>query len=139
MRGIRILLAAAALACTAAAADAQTISYGQAGSLIAKSCGKDITKLCANTNLGGGELLDCMNANISKVSAQCQKDYATAIASIAKRVAAQTTIYKTCNADAYRLCQGMIPEDGNLLSCLLKASNAVSAPCNQAITDAGFR
>ncbi len=54
MKGIRILLAAALLAGSAVAANAQTISYAQAGALLAKSCGADINKLCANVNLGNG-------------------------------------------------------------------------------------
>lgn len=139
MKGIRILLAAALLAGSAAAAGAQTISYGQAGALLAKSCGKDITKLCPTVNLGGGALKACMDAKISQVSAQCQSDYAMATASIAKRDAAQDAIAQVCGTDAARLCPGMIPQDGNLLSCLLQATKVVSATCNQAITDAGYR
>lgn len=139
MRGIRILLAATLLAGSAMAANAQTISYAQAGALLAKSCGPDINKLCPNVNLGGGAIQACMDKQISKVSAKCQADYAMATASIAKRDAAQDAIGKICNADAARLCQGMIPQDGNLLSCLLEATNVVSAACNQAITDAGYR
>ncbi|MEW6257935.1 MAG: hypothetical protein AB1592_18440 [Pseudomonadota bacterium] len=139
MKGIRILLAATLLAGSAVAANAQTISYAQAGALLAKSCGADINKLCANVNLGNGALIDCMDSKISKVSATCQADYAMAKASIAKRDEAQDSIAKICNADAARLCQGMIPQDGNLLSCLLEATKVVSAACNQAITDAGYR
>lgn len=139
MRGIRLLLAATMLAGSAVAADAQTISYAQAGALLAKSCGPDINKLCPNVNLGNGALQACMDSKIKQVSAQCQADYAMATQSIAKRDAAQDAIEKICGTDAARLCPGMIPQDGNLLSCLLQATKVVSAACNQAITDAGYR
>ncbi len=139
MTGIRILLAAALLAASTAAAGAQTMSYAQAGALLAKSCGPDINKFCSKVNLGGGALRACLEGKISQVSSQCKTDYAVAMASISKRVAAQAAIYKLCNADAARLCQGMVPGDGNLLSCLLEATKVVSGPCNQAITDAGYR
>ncbi|MGR7997519.1 MULTISPECIES: hypothetical protein [unclassified Xanthobacter] len=139
MTGIRILLAALLLAVSTAGASAQTMSYAQAGALLAKSCGPDITKFCPKVNLGGGALRACMEGKISQVSARCKSDYVMAMASIAKRQQAQQSIYKLCNADAARLCQGMVPGDGNLLSCLLEASKVVSAPCNQAITDAGYR
>lgn len=139
MRGLGVMLAAALLAGSVAGAQAQTMSYAQAAGLLAKSCGKDITKLCPNVNLGNGKLVDCMEKQISKVSAQCKADYATATASIAKRDAAQDSIAQVCGRDAAQLCPGMVPQDGNLLSCLLKATNVVSAACNQAITDAGYR
>lgn len=139
MKGIRIVLAAALLAGSAAAAGAQTMSYGQAGALLARSCGPDINRLCPTVNLGNGALKACMDAKISQVSATCKSDYARATASIAQRDAAQDAIVQICNADAARLCQGMIPQDGNLLSCLLQATKVVSPACNQAITDAGYR
>lgn len=139
MRGFRIGLAALLLAGSAMGASAQTISYAEAAGMLAKSCGKDIDKYCSNVNLGNGALVDCMQKQIGKVSAQCKVDYATATASIAKRDAAQDAIAQICNADAARLCPGMVPQDGNLLSCLLLATKVVSPSCNQAITDAGYR
>lgn len=139
MRGVRFMLAAVLLAGSAVGVSAQTMSYADAAGLLAKSCGPDISKLCPNVNLGNGALVGCMDANASKVSNQCKADYALATSSIAKRDAAQDAIAKICNADAAQLCPGMVPQDGNLLSCLLKATRVVSATCNQAITDAGYR
>lgn len=139
MTGLRISLAALMLVGWASAAPAQTMSYAQAGGLLAKSCGPDINRLCPNANLGGGELKACMDGKISQVSAQCKADYALAVAGIAARDAAQDSIAKICNADARQYCSGMVPQDGNLLSCLLEATKVVSRACNQAITDAGYR
>lgn len=140
MRRVKTILAAGLLlAGSVAGSQAQTLSYEQAGALLAKSCGEDISRLCPTANLGGGELRACMQEHLSKVSAQCQADYAKVIASISQRTAAQQSIVHACNADAARLCPGMVPQDGNLLSCLLEATKVVSAACNQAITDAGYR
>lgn len=139
MKGIRIALVAALLAACPTLASAQTMSYAQAGALLAKSCGPDITKLCPTANLGDGAVKACMDAKISQVSAKCQADYATAVNSIAKRDAAQDAVEQVCSADTARLCPGMVAQDGNLLSCLLQATRVVSASCNQAITDAGYR
>ncbi len=139
MTGLRISLAALMLVGWASTAPAQTISYAQAGAMLAKSCGPDINRLCPKANLGGGELKICMDGKISQVSAQCKTDYALAMAGIAARDAAQDSIVKVCNADARQYCSGMVPQDGNLLSCLLEATKVVSKACNQAITDAGYR
>ncbi|HQS10934.1 MAG: hypothetical protein B7Y12_24360 [Rhizobiales bacterium 24-66-13] len=139
MTRFRVMLAAVLLAGSVGGASAQTMSYADAAGLLAQSCGKDIQKYCSTVNLGNGALVACMDKNITKVSAQCKADYAAAEASIAKRDAAQDSIIKVCNADAARLCPGMIPQDGNLLSCLLEATKVVSGACNQAITDAGYR
>ncbi|GGF48955.1 hypothetical protein GCM10007301_05240 [Azorhizobium oxalatiphilum] len=142
MKKLGFLLGAGLIALAASAttgAQAQTMSYQQAGAMLAKSCGPDIMKYCANANLGGGKILGCLDANASKVSAKCKADFATAKASIAKRTMAQQAIFKVCNADAARLCQGVVPGDGNLITCLVDASKAVSKACNQTITDAGWR
>ncbi len=139
MKGVGIVLAAGLWALAATGAHAQTISYAQAGAQLAQSCGPDIMKFCPDVNLGGGKLHACLEAHDAQVSPQCKADYVAVRASIAKRVEAQHEIFKLCNADAARLCQGMVPGDGNLLSCLLEATKVVSPKCNQAITDAGFR
>lgn len=139
MKGVGIVLAAGLWALAATGAHAQTISYAQAGALLAQSCGPDILKFCPNVNLGGGKLHACLETHDAQVSPQCKTDYVVVRASIAKRVGAQQAIFKLCNADVARLCPGMVEGDGNLLSCLLEATKVVSPNCNQAITDAGFR
>ncbi|MGU3494088.1 cysteine rich repeat-containing protein [Xanthobacteraceae bacterium A53D] len=139
MTRFRVMLAAAMLAGSIGGASAQTMSYAEAGGLIAASCGKDIQKFCPTVNLGNGALLACLDKVFDKVNPKCKADYAAAKASIAQRDAAQDSIAQVCNADTARLCPGMVPQDGNLLSCLLEATKVVSAPCNQAITDAGYR
>ena len=121
------------------AASAQTMSYAQAGALLAQSCGKDIEKFCPKTNLGGGQIKDCLLQFQSKVSPQCVTDYQTVVASLAKRNAAQLAAPKACRNAAANFCQGTAPGDARYLDCLLAASKVVGAACNQALTDAGWR
>lgn len=139
MRFIKIGLAAAAMAIGMAGASAQTMSYSDAGALLAQSCGKDITKYCAKVNLGDGALRDCMLSQRAKISPQCLTDYQTVVASITKRNAAQQSVAKLCKNDVVRHCQGMVAGDAHFLSCLNAASRVVTAACNQAIVDAGWR
>lgn len=140
MRFASIGLAAAILACAGiGAASAQTMSYAQAGALLAQSCGKDIEKFCPKANLGGGGVKDCMEQYTQKINPQCISDYKVVVASIAKREAAQAAAPKACRNAAANYCQGTAPGDAHYLDCLLGASKVVGAACNQALTDAGWR
>jgi len=120
------------------AVSAQTMSYKEAGGLIAKSCGKDIVRFCANVNMGGGALKDCLAKVEAKLNPQCVADYRTAQASLDKRAAAQAAVPSVCELDARRYCKGVKPGDGNYLICLNTATKVVSAGCQQALADAGW-
>ena len=59
--------------------------------------------------------------------------------SIGRRAAAQRNIGDICGADIERLC-GTSHADAHLVECLQMTSPvAISAPCNQAFTDTGWR
>lgn len=140
MKFATIGLAAAILASAGlSGASAQTMSYADAGALLAANCGKDIVKYCPKVNLGGGQLKDCLVQYEPKLNPQCIIDYKMAIASLAKRNAAQLAAPKACRNAAANYCQGTAPGDANYLDCLLAASKVVGAACNQALTDAGWR
>ncbi|MCK0208901.1 cysteine rich repeat-containing protein [Starkeya koreensis] len=131
-------LAALLLAFTAGGASAQTMSYAEAGALIAKSCGPSIERFCAKDNLGTGEVRNCLMSHQDQVPQQCFDDYAAARASIAKRIAAQSDAYSVCSASAREFCAGIQPGDANLLTCLQTASKVVRPACKQTLTDAGW-
>ena len=140
MRLATIGLAAAILASAGvAAASAQTMSYADAGALLAASCGKDIVKFCPKVNLGGGQLKDCLVQYQPKINPQCVTDYQTVVASLAQRNAAQLAAPKACRNAAANYCQGTAPGDAHYLDCLLAATKVVGAACNKALTDAGWR
>jgi len=139
MKRYAIGLAALLLAGTAGAASAQTISYAQAGALIAKSCGPSIEKFCAKDNLGSGQIQQCLSQHKDQVPAQCFTDYSNVIASISKRVAAQQGAFKICENNIRQFCPGVQPGDANILDCLLASSKVVSATCKQVMLDAGWQ
>ena len=120
-------------------ASAQTISFEEAYDKIARACGADVGKHCAGVPLGGGAVMACLQAKQAEISAGCKATVMQAFASVQKRMQAQASVRKICSADIARRCPGVVQHDGYVLSCVLKASRVVSASCNQAITDAGWR
>ncbi|QIB32396.1 hypothetical protein [Ancylobacter pratisalsi] len=138
MKGTFLALGALLLAGMAGPASAQTMSYGQAGALIAKSCGPSIERFCSKDNIGTGTVQQCLQANQDKVPKQCFDDFAAVQASIAKRVAAQQGAWKACAASAQQFCSGVQPGDANLLDCLLASSKVVRPACQQTLVDAGW-
>jgi hypothetical protein len=131
-------LAAVLLVSLGGQATAQTISYSEAGALLAKSCGKDIEKYCPKVNLGGGALKDCLAAKASSINPQCIADYKAIVASLDARVAAQAAVPKACQGDATEFCQGTAPGNAHFLNCLNAAKKVVSKRCTTAITNAGW-
>lgn len=138
MRLMVTSLAAALLIGLGGQASAQTISYSEAGALLAKSCGKDIEKYCPKVNLGGGALKDCLAAKASKINPQCIADYKAVVASLDARLAAQAAVTKACRGDATQFCQGTAPGNAHYLGCLNAAKKVVSKRCTAAITNAGW-
>ena len=122
-----------------AAGHAATVSYADAVTLLANNCGADINKLCKGVNLGNNRIRDCLARNSAQVSSQCSTTMASVLTSIQARQKAQASVLKVCRDDAARRCEGVVKGEAHILTCLLKASRSVSAKCNAAITDAGWR
>ncbi|MGO4194328.1 hypothetical protein AB4Z13_03060 [Rhizobium sp. YAF28] len=138
-RGWRLIGAAAiAVIGWTCAAKADTISYADAVTVLAKDCGADIKKLCKGLNLGNNRIADCLAQNAGKVSPTCTSTLASVAASIQKREQAQASYSKVCAGDMARRCNG-VKGDGYILACLIKTTKYVGAQCNQAISDAGWR
>jgi hypothetical protein len=121
------------------ASRAATISYADAVTQLAADCGADIKKLCKGLNLGNDRIRDCLAQKAAQVSPQCTTTLSLVFTSITQRRLAQTAVATLCRDDAARRCQGVVPGEAHILSCLLQAKKTVSAKCNQAITDAGWR
>ena len=128
-RSILLLLA------MATPASAETMSFESAASMLGASCGQDIDANCLGVNLDPARLKECLARNQDVVSPQCKADYARAFEAIQKRVAARSAVAKMCEREKQKLCDGGA---GNLIECLLKA-RGVSARCNQAVREAGYR
>ncbi len=117
---------------------AQTLSYAEATTKLADTCGSDIQKLCKGLNLGNGRILDCLQQNAAKVSASCKGSFSQVFQSISKREEAQASYEQTCKRDIHARCAG-VKGDGFVLACLIKKEKRVSPECYQVITDAGWR
>ncbi|NYJ10962.1 hypothetical protein GGI64_002009 [Rhizobium leguminosarum] len=117
---------------------ADTSSYADAVTTLAKECGVDIKKFCNGENLGNGRIQACLQKNISKVSPTCTSTLGSVITSIAQRQEAQASVFKVCQHDISQYCNG-VKGDGNILSCLIETKRVDNRECNQAITDAGWR
>jgi hypothetical protein len=117
---------------------AQTISYADAMTLLAKDCGADVKKFCKGLNLGNNQIRNCLEGHEGKVSAQCTSTLASVTASIERRLAAQASVFKICASNANQHCKGVVGEV-HILQCLIKTERIDNAKCNQAITDAGWR
>ncbi len=123
----------------ASPSQAATISYADAATQLAANCGADIKKLCKGLNLGNNRIRDCLTQNAAQVSPQCSSTMAAVVSSIQKRQQAQASVVKVCRDDAARRCEGVVPGEAHILTCLLKATRVVSSKCNAAITEAGWR
>jgi hypothetical protein len=123
----------------ASAASAQTMGFAEVVERLAAACGRDINQHCSRVNFGGGRVLHCLRQNEAKISPQCRTAMVQTTQNVERRADARAAVLKVCDADARRLCQGIQPGDGNLLECMVTARRSVSAACNQAITDAGYR
>jgi outer membrane protein OmpA-like peptidoglycan-associated protein len=136
IRGSSILLVFALGAPQLAAA--QTMNFGDGAAMLGKSCAPDITANCRGVNLDATRLKDCLYRNQDTLSAQCKADYSRAFDAIQKRIAARANVARQCEYEIVKKCGGKAKEASKSLDCLLSTSN-VSARCNQAIGDVGYR
>ena len=120
-------------------ASAQTMSYAQAGALIAKDCGASIEKFCGKVNIGSGKVLQCLQQHRDQVPPKCFQDFAVAAASLSKRVAAQDDAFEICKHDIRQYCPGVKPGDARILDCLNASTKVVGAACKQVLLDAGWQ
>ncbi|KQV83546.1 cysteine rich repeat-containing protein [Rhizobium sp. Root1220] len=117
---------------------ADTISYADAVTTLAKECGADIKKFCNGENLGNGRIQACLEKNASKVTPTCTSTLGSVITSISQRQQAQASVFKVCEHAISQYCNG-VKGDGNILSCLIETKRVDNRECNQAITDARWR
>jgi hypothetical protein len=120
-------------------ASAETMKFEDAAGILGASCAKEIDANCRGVSLDPTRLKDCLLRNQDSLSAQCRTDYVRAFDAIQKRVAARAAVTKICEHDAVKLCGGPQKQGGQALECILTATRGVSARCNQAIGEAGYR
>ena len=117
---------------------AETISFGDAAALLAKSCAAEITANCRGVNFDANRLKECLSRNQDALSQQCKADYLRSLDAIQKRVAARTAVANACAREIVKLCAGSTKETSRSVPCLTTA-HGVSRNCIQAMDDAGYR
>ncbi len=132
-----ILIGLVAL-CVPSLAMAQTVSFVESAGLIASSCGADITANCRGVNLDSNRLKECLSRNQDVISPQCKDTYFKAFEAIQKRIAARVTVANACQREIVKLCGGSTKETSKSIPCLM-TGNGVSARCQQAMGEAGYR
>jgi hypothetical protein len=135
MFGAALLLAAMP---SGAPAQTATMGFADAAEAFALACGSDIDRHCRQANLGSGRIEACLQQHSTQISAVCRTAVPEIRARVAARIQAQHGVFRICDADVARRCAG-IRGEANVLSCLLRARASVSASCNAAIDNAGWR
>jgi hypothetical protein len=136
VRGGSILLCVALVVPSLAAAE--TMSFGESAALIAANCGPDIEANCRGVNLDSSRLKECLTRNQDVISATCKANYLKAFDAIQKRVAARVAVANACQHEIVKVCSGSTKETSKAVPCLVTAGG-VSARCQQAIGEAGYR
>jgi len=136
VRGGLILLCVALVVPSLAAAE--TMSFGESAALIAANCGPDIEANCRGVNLDSSRLKECLTRNQDVISATCKSNYLKAFEAIQKRISARVAVANACQREIVKTCGGSTKETSKSLPCLV-AAEGVSARCQQAIGDAGYR
>ena len=136
VRGGLILLCVALVVPSLAAAE--TMSFGESAALIAANCGPDIEANCRGVNLDSSRLKECLTRNQDVISATCKANYLKTFEAIQKRISARVAVANACQREIVKTCGGSTKETSKSLPCLV-AAEGVSARCQQAIGDAGYR
>jgi hypothetical protein len=134
-RPVALILAMA----TTSLAFAETMSFESAAAMLGESCGKDIDTNCFGVNFDAPRLKECLARNQDAVSPQCRADYVRAFDAIQKRVVARAAVAQNCERDKQKFCADTQKGIADLLGCLSKVPRWVSAKCNKAIGEAGYR
>jgi hypothetical protein len=118
---------------------AETMSFGDAIGMLAKSCGAEIVANCRGVNPDSTRLKECLSRNRDVLSPQCQTGYLAAFDAIQKRVAARVTVANACGREIVKVCGGSPKETSRSIPCLTSTPKGISNNCLKAVDDAGYR
>jgi hypothetical protein len=117
---------------------AEVMSFADASSLLAQSCGADINTNCRGVNLDANRMRECLSRNTDALSPQCRSDYLRAFDAIQKRIMARVAVAGACGREIVKLCSGSTKETSKSIPCLM-STRGVSRNCMQAMDNAGYR
>jgi hypothetical protein len=120
-------------------AAAETMSFGDAIGMLAKSCGAEIVANCRGVNPDTTRLKECLSRNRDALSPQCQSDYLAAFDAIQKRITARVAVANACGREIVKVCGGSTKETSKSIPCLTTTPKGISNNCLKAVDDAGYR
>ncbi len=104
------------------ACKAQLDSVAQKVKDVQAACRDDAANYCAGVKAGEGNILRCLRENRSLLSSGCQGVLAGAQEKA-------NEFKKACSKDARKLCKGIAPGEGRVLSCLKSREAELSPAC----------
>ena len=114
---------------TAAQSDADTPNAARGerrGRSMRGACHTDLAQFCGDAAAGGGGKRQCLEANLTKLSATCQT-------ALTQQRQLQAQFGQACRGDMQALCKDIAPGRGAKLQCLRQKSAEVSPTCAQAL------
>lgn len=134
-RLLAALVLAAALCVPVSEANAQRLIRTQVirtqGPPLRQACFADYMRFCRGVPLGGGRVLNCLNARTNELTQPCFQ-------ALTLRGLAYAGALKSCRADYERLCAGVPPGWGRSLQCMQRNAPSLSPPCHDALRRQGF-
>jgi hypothetical protein len=103
------------------------------------NCSKELKTICKGVPDGRGRVLACLYSRENKLSARCGETVAASLERLGEALGALANVRRVCGPDARRLCTGVVPGDGNLISCLTTGRRSVSSECNATLDSAFLR
>jgi Cysteine rich repeat len=95
-------------------------------------CTADAKKFCGNVQPGQGAIAKCMREHQAELSPACQSE-------MKARAAKARQVRNECKADAEKLCKGIAPGGGRIVSCLRSKQAELSPACAEDLKGRGDR
>jgi hypothetical protein len=104
-----------------------------------EGCREELNAYCKDVTPGEGRVLSCLYAFQDKVSPKCESAIYNSLEQLQKTVNDLIYAVNKCQADLQIHCNDIEPGEGRLLECLNSYEDKISASCNQALIDIGYK
>jgi len=106
----------------------------------------DVAKLCADVELGGGALMECLRKHAAELSAPCRErlqtlreEFGGGAAAGAAPSGSDPSPMSACLRDAGMYCRGSSSDPESALACLKSHEKDLSSGCRDALAKASAR